>query len=442
MAAKKKSAPKKRQAKVGGVIEQAYELVPIDSVQPHPRNVNQGDQGAIFQSIQHNGFIGAAIVQRSTGNIVAGKHRWLAAKQSGIEQFPVIYADIDDETALRYMLADNRTSRLGTDDPAQLAELLESIRSDQGSLKGTGFDDGSLNELLESLGRDALKAAEAPEAEIDRAEELLKKWKVKRGQVWQTGRHRLMCGDCTSQTDVDALMQGQKAGLMNTDPPYGVSLRLEDNHSASNSAKGISKTYRHFEKIMGDDLEGDKLQAFLESCFRVAITALTPNAAWYLWHAQLSQGFFAAAAAAAQLLVHRQIIWAKPHFVFGRGDYHWQHELCFYGWIKGNRPAFYGERNQSTVWMIKEGGGSIRKDQNHPTQKPVELFAIPLRNHTKPGELCYEPFAGSGSQFVAAEQLDRICYGLEIEPKYCSVILERLSQMGVVGRLAEAKCAA
>jgi DNA modification methylase len=124
-------------------------------------------------------------------------------------------------------------------------------------------------------------------------------------------------------------------------------------------------------------------------------------------------------------LIHRQIIWVKPHFVFGRGDYHWQHELCFYGWVKGHRPKFYGERNQSTVWALDEGGGVIRKDQSHPSQKPVELFVRPIRNHTKAGEVCFEPFAGSGSQIIAAQKTARRCFAMEIEPRYVDVCVER-----------------
>jgi DNA modification methylase len=124
-------------------------------------------------------------------------------------------------------------------------------------------------------------------------------------------------------------------------------------------------------------------------------------------------------------LVHRQIIWVKPHFVFGHGDYHWQHELCFYGWRKTRRPPFYGPRNQSTTWDLGEGGGSIRKDQVHPTQKPVELFTRPINNHLKPGEICYEPFAGSGSQIIAAEKNAVRCFAMELAPAYIDVIVLR-----------------
>ncbi len=404
-----------------------------DQLLANPKNWRvhpKAQQSALEGVLKEVGWVQQVIVNRVTGFVVDGHARVAMAISRG-EKVPVVYVELTkEEEALVLATLDPLSAMAGTDD-----ELLADLKSGM-SEAYLGLHAATDADLM---GRPK-DQGEVPDAQIDRAEELLEKWKVERGQIWQIGRHRLLCGDCTSRQDVLALMQGQRAGLMNTDPPYGVKLRLEDNHEASNSAKGIKQTYRHFESIMGDDLEGEKLQEFLEKVFRVAVEVLAPNAAWYLWHAQLSQGFFAAAAAAAaaaQLLVHRQIIWVKPHFVFGRGDYHWRHELCFYGWIKGNRPEFLGERNQSTVWQLEEGGGSIRKDQNHPTQKPVELFTIPISNHLRPGGLAYEPFAGSGSQFVASEQSGVCCYGLEIEPKYCAVILERLSAMGLTPELTD-----
>jgi DNA modification methylase len=133
------------------------------------------------------------------------------------------------------------------------------------------------------------------------------------------------------------------------------------------------------------------------------------------------------------VIISRQIIWAKPQFIFGRGEYHWQHELCFYGWRQGNRPPFFGERNQTTLWSL--GYEGVRNERDHPTQKPVELFAIPMRNHTERGAVCAEPFVGSGTQLVAAEQTGRVCYGLEIEPKYVAVTLERMAGLGLTPRL-------
>ena len=178
----------------------------------------------------------------------------------------------------------------------------------------------------------------------------------------------------------------------------------------------------HWGDMIGDSTTGAKLQEFLESVFRAALPHLD-HAAWYVWHAHLTQGFFAAAAAAtaADVLLHRQIIWVKPHMVLTRsGMYHWRHEPCFYGWVKGQAPRWLGDKSSTSVWEI----GQLR-NREHPTQKPVELFAIPIRHHLLLGEIAYDPFLGSGTQLVAAEQLGRICYGMEIEPRYCDVTVRR-----------------
>lgn len=242
-----------------------------------------------------------------------------------------------------------------------------------------------------------------------------KKPTTKPGEVWCLGDHVLVCGDAADAKSMAAAMGSSKARLYNTDPPYGVSLG-----GAKAGMAGFEKNQVQ-KPVQGDDRRDDALQAFLETVFR-NVTPHLDRAAWYLWHAHMTQGFFAAAAAAAaDVILHRQIIWSKPGLVFTRsGMYHWQHEPCFFGWVKGQQPEFYGRRNQTTVWECGAGGGGL-----HATQKPVELFAIPMRNHTLIGDVCLDTFAGSGSQIIAAEQLSRSCRALEIEPAYCDVIIER-----------------
>jgi DNA modification methylase len=176
-----------------------------------------------------------------------------------------------------------------------------------------------------------------------------------------------------------------------------------------------------FGAISNDENDGPRLQAFLEAVFQNAVGYLEDNAAWYLWHAQMTQGFFAAAAAtAAAVIIHRQIIWVKPSLILGHGDYHWKHELCFYGWRQGHRPEWYGDRSQTTVWEVGRENDGV-----HPTQKPVELFERPIANNTKVGQLVLDPFLGSGTTLIAAEKLGRVCYGMEIDPRYCDVIKKR-----------------
>jgi DNA modification methylase len=282
---------------------------------------------------------------------------------------------------------------------------------------------------LDAIIADANKQEETIDAGelIDKAAELQKKWQVRRGDVWEIGRHRLMCGDSTSAEDVAKLMGGERARLFATDPPYGI-----DYDSAT-----LHRNETRFDAIENDELKNEKYQAWLESVFSVWKTVLTENCAWYLWHPMLTQGYFAAAAAAAAgVIISRQIIWVKPQFIFGRGHYHWMHELCFYGWRKGNMPAMYGERNQTTIWQIDYAGERNKRD--HPTAKPPALWHAPMQNHLKAGELCAEPFAGSGAQLVAGQQQGRVVYAMELAEKYCAVTLERMSLLGLTPkRLSE-----
>jgi DNA modification methylase len=149
------------------------------------------------------------------------------------------------------------------------------------------------------------------------------------------------------------------------------------------------------------------------------------HAAFYFWHPMLTQGTYVAAAAAAGILIHRQIIWVKPVLLLGRGDYHWRHELCFYGWQQGNRPPFYGPRNQDTIWEVASVSNAERKEMNHATPKPVALWDKPIANHTHRGEILYEPFAGSGTQIIAAEATGRRCFAMEIDANNTDVCVRR-----------------
>jgi DNA modification methylase len=333
-------------------------------------------------------------------------------RAEGIEipPIPVNFTECENETdARRKVLA--LASTYGEVSAEYLQEFSKLAAMDLSDLKDSfNFPDLDLDGLIRSVGASAMSTGRQDDSFVAKPKNSI----TKIGDIWKLEGHRLLCGDSTKESEVKKVMNGKKALVMNTDPPYGI------NHVANSKTKGQSQG---FENITGDELDGKELQKFLEDTIRAAVPHLVDNAAFYLWHPMLTQGTFFAAAAAADILIHRQIIWAKPSLVFGRGDYHWQHELCFYGWRTGQRPPFLGPRNQTTLWQAGR-----ENDKVHPTQKPVKLFEIPIMNHTKKGEIIYEPFAGSGSQFIAAERTERLCFGIELDPGYCDVVVNRWEQ--------------
>lgn len=253
-----------------------------------------------------------------------------------------------------------------------------------------------------------------PEVEgQDAVPEPPKKPNSKLGDLYLLGEHRILCGDSTDSKSVERLFDGEKACVWSSDPPYGI------NHvevaNEKNQAKGYSK-------IQNDELQDQALQDFIFKVIDVSKPHMKKGFAFYMWHAMKMQAYFsqAAAAAAAGILFHRQIIWVKPQFVFGRGQYHWRHELCLMGWLQGNMPPFYAKKNQSTVWEIGRENDGI-----HPTQKPVAIWEPCILNHTKKREILYDPFLGSGAIIIACEKHGRRAFGIELEPTYIDVIIQR-----------------
>lgn len=377
----------------------------------NPRTISPAALAGLKASIEAFGLVQPIIWNERTNRVVGGHQRLSVLAQTGATETEVVVVDLpeDKEKALNVALNNPEISGVFT---SGVVDMLDEIKAENERL---------YEELLLDALRSDIKVEDPEVVEDDGPGEVPAEPVTKLGDLWELGAHRLICGDSTDPNVVERLMGGERAILMATDPPYGVAYHAEDR-------PGIDKlALPKWEEIENDDKTGENIQPFLERAFFTAASvALLPNAAWYLWHAQLTQGFFAAAAA-AKIVLHRQIIWVKPVLLLGFGDYHWRHELCFYGWVQGNRPPFYGERNQTTIWEIKHETSSGKRI--HPTQKPIEIFAIPLRNHTNQGEICYEPFCGSGTQLVAAEQLNRKCYALEISPAYCDVIVNRWEKL-------------
>lgn len=401
------------------IINNTSELAPLDAVRPHPKNPRQGDIGSIHESIQANGFYGAIIAQKSTGFILAGNHRWQAARQSGATEIPITWVDVDDDHALRILLADNRTNDLASYDDNALAELLKEIHEAHGNLIGTGYDGDALDELLADLGQSAEPPA-VPEAQVDKADELREKWGTELGQLWQIGPHRLLIGDSTKPETYERLMNGNKANMVFTDPPWNVAIGGDNN-----------PRHRQREGLQNDDLPPEAFQAFLKGF----ATALTPHLEGDLYCVLGASEWPTLDSTLRSVGYHwsATIIWAKDQFVLGRSKYHRRYEPIWYGWQKKGKSSYIGTRKEDDVWEIPRPTVS----DEHPTMKPVELPERAITNSASRGGIVLEPFAGAGSTMLAAERVGRVAYGIELAPKYVAVILQRFSDAGLTPELAE-----
>ena len=385
-------------------------VVPIDSVELHPRNPRQGDVAAIAASLARFGLQKPVVVQRSTGYVVAGNHVLRAALSLGWTEIAANVEDLDDAEAIAFMLADNRTADLGGYDDTMLAAILAE-QQEVDNLAATGYDADDVAALLAEAGnieeRDLDAAPDLPaEAEVY----------VERGQTWAVGRHGLMCGDATDADDVARLVGDDPVDLVWTDPPYGLGYR-------GKTKRGLT--------IVNDDLGPDGTRALVAAALRLA--PLRPGGAFYVAAPagpELHLAFLLALGAAG-LTAHQTLCWVKDRFCLGHADYHARHENLLYGWKDGRAHHFVKDRTQDTVWEIDRPARSAE----HPTMKPVELVARAIRNSSTPGQLVYDPFAGSGTTLIAAEQTGRRCRAMELDPRYAQVIIERWAAL--VGTPAE-----
>jgi DNA modification methylase len=321
----------------------------------------------------------------------------------GLTDAPVIVLGHLTEAQRRaYRLADNRLTELGTWDEALLSAELQDLLAEDYDLSLIGFDDGELQALLAGDGEPEAGYSETeddvpepPENPVSRP-----------GDLWVLGKHRLLCGDSTVVTDVERVLKGVKPLLLISDPPYGV----EYDPNWRNQA-GAAKTKRTG-KVLNDD-RADWREAW----------ALFPGDVAYVWHGALHAATVAESLEACGFNIRSQIIWAKDRLVLSRGDYHWQHEPCWYAVRAKGKGHWAGDRKQTTLWQIAS------KDQDattvHGTQKPVECMRRPILNNSSPGQAIYEPFMGSGTTLIAAETTARVCYGIELNPAYVDVAVER-----------------
>ena len=373
---------------------------PVESLIPYARNArthSEAQVALIAGSIREYGFNNPVLVDGSNG-VIAGHGRLLAARKLGLETVPVIeLAHLTEAQKKAYILADNRLAeQAGWDQDLLALELgeLSDIGVDLGSI---GFEAGEIDVLLNHDAADP-REEETPAPPDDPISEL--------GDLWIMGRHRLLCGDATSASDVARLLGGVKPHLLTSDPPYGV-----EYDPAWRNETGGTKTKRTG-KVMNDH-RADWREAW----------ALFPGDVAYVWHGALHAATVAESLEATGFEIRAQIIWAKERLVLSRGHYHWQHEPCWYAVRSKGRGWWSGDRKQSTLWSIPN------RDQDtetvHGTQKPVEAMRRPILNNSSPGQAVYEPFSGSGTTIIAAETTGRVCCAMELDPAYVDVALRR-----------------
>jgi DNA modification methylase len=384
------------------IIESLKSLaVPIDSLHGLPGNPRRGDVDAVAASLSRFGQRKPIVVRKDDGTIIAGNHTWQAAKKLGWSEIAVAYVGDDDVTAQAYALADNRTAELGDYDDELLKQLIESVGSvDLDLLKDTGWSQDAVDELLtkiESENPKVIDEDEVPEVPVEP--------KTKLGDLYHLGRHRLLCGDSTNEATVARLMDGAKADMVFTDPPYGVSytggLQFKDGVVEKNNR----------EMIKNDDVD------IYEDVFKML--SKFSNGPCYVWFAGTkASSLYVAAEEYGD--IHALIIWVK-NGGYGalNANYKQKHEPCIYWKPKGKTLNFIGPTTETTIWEMNKDG----RNDLHPTQKPVALPSKAIQNHN--AKTILDLFGGSGSTLIAAEQTDRTCYMMELDPKYCDVIIQR-----------------
>lgn len=391
----------------------AVEYRPLDSLVPYARNARTHSEAQVAEiagSIREFGFTNPVLIAED-GTLIAGHGRVLAARLLGMDTVPTItLTGLSDSQRRALVLADNRIALNAGWDEALLSLELTDLKEAGFDLGILGFEDGELDRLLagtEGEEEGSTPPVVIPEPPRDPAS--------RTGDLWILGDHRLLCGDSTSHDDVRRLMNGERAVLFATDPPYLVDYD-GSNHPTRN--KDWSASYG---TTWDDSSQGAELyDGFISAAVAEAITE---DAAWYCWHASRRQAMLEACWEKAGAFVHQQIIWVKDRGVLTRSHYLWKHEPCFMGWRRPNRPPKVADETLPSTWEMPSFAKEERPD--HPTPKPLDAFGIPMRQHVARGGLCYEPFSGSGSQIMAGEANDRRVFAMEISGAYVDVAVER-----------------
>ena len=378
-----------------------YYLADISELIPYARNARTHDEKQVAQiaaSIREFGFL-SPIVVAGDNTILCGHGRFYAAQKLGLKKVPCVKEEYLTETQRRaYILADNKLALNAGWDNEMLAVELEELQGADFDVSLTGFGEDEIADLF--VGEEQ----SAKDDEFDLTAALEKASFVERGDIWTVGRHRLMCGDATSAGDVALLMDGKKANLIVTDPPYNVAFKASD---------GLT--------IQNDSMKDEEFYTFLLTAFQCMADHLESGGSAYVFHADTEGLNFRKAFIDAGFHLAGVCIWVKNSLVLGRSDYQWQHEPVLFGWKKGGKHSWYSDRRQTTIWNYDKP----KRNKNHPTSKPLDLLGYPICNSSQENAIVLDTFGGSGSTLMACEQLNRICCMMELDEKYASVILRR-----------------
>jgi DNA modification methylase len=391
--------------------------VALSALHADPANARSHDErnlDAIAASLKQFAQVEPLVVQKSTGKVIGGNGRLTAMQALGWTECDVVELDVDDTQATALGIALNRTSELASWNLPTLGKLLESFHGTD-LFDSLGFSESDLSKLLDEIIDEAPSQLEDP-GEQEPPENAV----TQRGDLWLLGDHRLLCGDSTNAADIARVLDGCKAKLFSTDPPYCVDYTGNDRpiHDGKSSGKDWSHVYR--------EVDIADLGEFLDGVLAACLPHVEDAAPIYMWHAHVQQPTIAATFERHGLLLHQVIVWVKPCATFGHGYYRWKHEPCAFGWKRGHKPT-HGLGQLETVWEA-DWDGKARITTFHPTSKPTRLFEIPMMQHTERGDVVLEPFNGSGSQLLAAEKLGRRCCALEISPPFVDGTIARFEQ--------------
>ena len=378
------------------------ELLPAEY---NPRkDLKPGDEEyeKLKRSIEEFGYVEPVIWNKTTGRVVGGHQRLKVLIDLGITEIDCVVVEMDEAKEKALNIALNKIS--GDWDKDKLTLLIADLQGEDFDVSLTGFDPAEIDDLFKDSLKDGMH-----DDDFDVNEELKKPSFTKAGDVWTLGRHRLVCGDSTKKETYDTLMGDIKANLVITDPPYNV------NYEGSAG------------KIKNDNMANDAFYQFLLDAFTNMEAVMTGDASIYVFHADTEGLNFRRAFADAGFYLSGCCIWKKQSLVLGRSPYQWQHEPVLYGWKKNGKHQWYTGRKETTIWEFDKP----KKNGDHPTMKPIALLAYPIMNSSMSNAVVLDPFGGSGSTLIACEQSDRICYTVELDEKFCDVIVARLDRLNV-----------